>query len=81
MTSAAENLAAFDLARSIPAADLRACVDHGLSGIAKHCPEAVLPTAEWVLGARALELGIAPQDQRSANGTSTARMLRRLAWS
>ena len=69
MTSVAENLAAFDIAMSIPAADLRACVDHGLSGIAKHCPEAALPTAEWVLGARALELGIAPQGHRSANGT------------
>ena len=69
MTSVAANLAAFDMAMSIPAEDLHACVDHGLNAISKLCPEAVLPSAQWVLSARAQELGIAPKGQCSANGT------------
>ena len=69
MTSAAVNLAAFDMAISIPASNLCACVNHGLSAIGKFCPEAVLPSAQWVLGTRAQELGIAPQGRCSANGT------------
>lgn len=74
MTSVAANLAAFDMAMSIPAEDLHACVDHGLNAISKLCPEAVLPSAQWVLSARAQELGIAPKGQCSANGT--CRLLR-----
>lgn len=69
MTSVAANLAAFDMAMSIPAEDLRACVDHGLKAISKLCPRAVLPSAQWVLSARAQELGITPKGQCSANGT------------
>jgi hypothetical protein len=57
------------MAMSIPAEDLHACVDHGLNAISKLCPEAVLPSAQWVLSARAQELGIAPKGQCSANGT------------
>ncbi len=69
MTLAVRNFEAFDMALSIPADELSACVDHGLNGIAKYCPAAVLPTAQWVLSARAQELGIGPEGLRSANGS------------
>ena len=67
MTFSAENLAAFDMIKSIPAEDLNACVAQALSGIAQHYPQASLPSADWVLKARAKELGIEPAGQRSAN--------------
>ena len=53
--------------KSIPAEDLNACVAQALSGIAQHYPQASLPSADWVLKARAKELGIEPAGQRSAN--------------
>ena len=56
MTFFAENLAAFDMIKSIPAEDLNACVAQALSGIAQHYPQASLPSADWVLKARAKEL-------------------------
>ena len=67
MTFFAENLAAFDMVMSIPADDLNACVEQAVLGIAQHYPQASLPSADWVLKARAKELGIAPAGQRSAN--------------
>ena len=63
----AENLAEFDMAMSIPADDLNACVQQAVLGIAQGYPDASLPSADWVLKARATELGIAPAGQWSAN--------------
>jgi len=63
----AENVAGFDMAMSIPADDLKACVEQAVLGIAQHYPNVRLPSADWVLTARATELGIAPAGQRSAN--------------
>ena len=67
MMFSAENLAEFDMAMSIPADDLNACVEQAVLGIAQGYPNARLPSADWVLKARATELGIAPVGQRSAN--------------
>ena len=64
----------FDMAISIPADDLSACVDQGLNGLSHFYPQASLPAASWVLGARAKELGIAPVGQQSAN--ASCRLLR-----
>ena len=69
MTLFAENLAGFDMVKSIPADDLNACVEQALLGIARRYPDARLPSADWVLKARAMELGIAPAGQCSANGS------------
>ena len=67
MTFFAENLAGFDMVKSIPADDLNACVEQAVLGIAQRYPNASLPSADWVLKARAMELGIAPVGQWSAN--------------
>lgn len=69
MTFPVANLRGFDMAISIPARDLSACVDQGLNGLSHFYPQASLPTANWVLGARAEELGIAPVGQQSANAS------------
>ena len=67
MTFSEENLVGFDMAMSIPARDLNACVEQAVLGIAQRYPDAQLPSADWVLTARATELGIAPSGQQSAN--------------
>jgi hypothetical protein len=54
---------------SIPANDLSACVNQALEALGRLYPNAEFPSADWVLGARAQELGIAPKDQQSANGS------------
>lgn len=69
MTLASENLAAFDIAVSLPADNLYACVDHALTGLGEYYPAAELPTPQWVIGTRAAELGIAPIASQSANGS------------
>ena len=68
MRSAA-NVTSFDMAASIPANDLGVCVNQALAGLHELYPSADLPGADWILGARAEELGIVPSGQRSANGS------------
>lgn len=69
MTPSPVNADSFDMVASIPANGLSACVNQALQALQGHFPSAVLPTAQWVLGARARELGISPRGQQSANGS------------
>ena len=69
MTRSAANVDSFDIVASIPASDLSACVNQALEALHQQYPDADLPSADWVLGARAQELGIRPRGQQSANGS------------
>ena len=69
MTRSAANVDSFDIVASIPANDLSACVNQVLEALQQQYPDADLPSADWVLGARARELGIRPKGQQSANGS------------
>jgi len=69
MTRSAANVDSFDIVASIPANDLSACVNQVLEALQHQYPDADLPSADWVLGARARELGIRPKGQQSANGS------------
>jgi hypothetical protein len=69
MAPSAAALSSFDMAMSIPAKDLFACVDHAREELHSFYPQALLPDAQWILNSRSEELGLEPKGQVSANAS------------